>query len=480
MKIFSLGFQYTVSYLILTIAILLLLNTYGYSVIYGHLLSNQETVLYEESETLAKQILPGSLSLSDSGNILQSQLKTLQTLNSIRVWLVDENGQILIDNNSESKTIGENIREYDKKFLANRSISGKYPQNLMETPMLSVIYPLTESYKITGYLVLMYPLDSLETQTQEVLDTIIICYIIVLCLTALIFVYLHHQTVRPLKKMTIAAKEYADGHFDYPMVKINGKDQADLANAIQYLAERMSNINEYQKRFLANVSHDFRSPLTSIKGYTEAIADGTIPPEMQEKYLGIILFEVERLRKLTSNLLDLNQFESNGMMIEITSFDINQAIKETLETFEPQCEKKQISINLIVENNKLIVNADLPKIQRVVQNLIDNAIKFSKQGSEIEVHITEQQHKCFVSVKDHGMGIQKEDLNKIWIRFYKGDTSRGKDKTGTGLGLSITKEIIEAHGENINVISTEGVGTEFIFSLSITEQNKTSDTEDTN
>lgn len=472
MKIFSLGFQYIISYLILTIAILLLLNTYGYSVIYGHLLSNQETVLYEEAETLAKQVLPQVGNLNDSGRILQNQLEALQTLNHIRIWLVDENGQILMDNDSQNTKAGENIRDYDKKFLANRSISGKHPEKLIEKPMLSVIYPLTGSYKITGYFVLMYPINSLETQTEEVLDTIIICYIIVFCLTGLIFVYLHHQTVRPLKKMTIAAKEYADGHFDYPMVKMNGQDQADLATAIQYLAEKMSSMNEYQKRFLANVSHDFRSPLTSIKGYTEAIADGTIPPEMQEKYFNIILFEVERLRKLTSNLLDLNQFESNGMIIEITSFDINQAIKETVETFEPQCEKKQISINLIFESTKLIVDADLPKIQRVIQNLIDNAIKFSKQESEIEVHTTEQQHKCFISVKDHGMGIPKEDLSKIWIRFYKGDTSRGKDKTGTGLGLSITKEIIEAHGENINVISTEGVGTEFIFSLPVTQEEK--------
>lgn len=469
MKIFSLGFQYIVSYLILTIAILFLLNTYGYSVIYGHLSSNQETVLYEEAENLVKQSISQTVTLDDSKRILQSHLESLRTLNHIRIWLTDANGQILMDNDRENSKTGYNILKYDDEFLSNRSISGKHPKKLMETPMLSVIYPLANYHEITGYLVLMYPLNSLEEQTEEVLDTIIICYIIVLCLTGLIFVYLHHQTVRPLKKMTIAAKEYADGHFDYPMVKMNGQDQAELGAAIQYLAEKMNSMNEYQKRFLANVSHDFRSPLTSIKGYTEAMADGTIPPEMQEKYFNIILFEVERLRKLTSNLLDLNQFESNGMMIEITSFDINQAIKETVETFEPQCEKKQISINLIFEYPELMVDADLTKIQRVIQNLIDNAIKFSKTESEIEVHTTAKQHKCFISVKDHGMGIKKEDISKIWTRFYKGDTSRGKDKTGTGLGLSITKEIIEAHNENINVISTEGVGTEFIFSLPITK-----------
>ena len=201
-----------------------------------------------------------------------------------------------------------------------------------------------------------------------------------------------------------------------------------------------------------------------------AIADGTIPPEMQAKYLDIILFEVDRLHKLTNQLLELNQFDSNGMMIEISSFDINMVIKETVETFETQCEKKQISVDFILDTQTIYVDADLPKIQRVIQNLLDNAIKFSKSGSTIEIHTTEQQHKCFISVKDHGIGIPREDIHKIWTRFYKGDLSRGKNKTGTGLGLSITKEIIEAHGENINVISTEGAGTEFLFSLPVTEE----------
>lgn len=469
MKIFSLGFQFIISYLVLAISILLLLNTYGNTVIYGHLIESQETRLYEEAIHIASY-LPTSADSQTSQQDLEQQFEAFQSLNNMRIWITDSSGTILIDSDSQKKQTGKNIPKYDPSFLNQQTISGKYPKELIQTPMLSVIYPITRSMQMNGYIVLMSPIQAIEEQTTQVLNTIIICYIITLCLTALVFVYLNHQTVRPLKKMTVAAQQYADGHFDYPMVKMNGQDQAALGSAIQYLAEKMQTMNEYQKQFLANVSHDFRSPLTSIKGYAEAIADGTIPPEMQEKYLGIILFEVDRLHKLTNQLLELNQFDSKGMMLEISSFDINKAIKETVETFETQCAKKKISVDLILDSQTIQVDADLPKIQRVLQNLLDNAIKFSKSDSTIEITTTEKQHKCFISIRDHGIGIPKEDIHKIWTRFYKGDLSRGKNKTGTGLGLSITKEIIEAHGENINVISTEGAGTEFLFSLPVTPE----------
>ena len=219
------------------------------------------------------------------------------------------------------------------------------------------------------------------------------------------------------------------------------------------------------------MSHDFRSPLTSIKGYIEAILDGTIPYEMQDKYLNIILFETERLNKLTNSLLELNKFGSHGKTIlYMKSFDINYIIRMTALTFEGICREKHISIELILSGKTLFVTADMEKIQQVIYNLTDNAIKFSHPDSSITIETTEKNDKVFISVKDSGIGIPNDSLKKIWERFYKTDVSRGKDKRGTGLGLAIVREIIQAHDENINVISTEGVGTEFIFTLSVTKE----------
>ena len=157
------------------------------------------------------------------------------------------------------------------------------------------------------------------------------------------------------------------------------------------------------------------------------------------------------------------------MLLDKTSFDINRIIRNVAASFEGTCRRKTIAIELILTGDELLVIADIGKIQQVLYNLLDNAIKFSHQDSVIKIETTEKHNKIFVSVKDSGIGIPKDDLKLIWDRFYKSDLSRGKDKKGTGLGLSITREIIHAHGEHINVISTEGVGTEFIFSLPVTE-----------
>ena len=231
------------------------------------------------------------------------------------------------------------------------------------------------------------------------------------------------------------------------------------------LSDELDKMGDYQKKFVANVSHDFRSPLTSIKGYVEAIMDGTIPPEMQDRYLKIVVDETERLEKLTQSLLTLDKMDSGGRPLIKSVFDINDTIKSTVATFEGICRKKRIGFELHLLSGPLLVHADKEQIQQVLYNLIDNAIKFSRNDSSIKLETSERHGTVFVSVRDSGIGISKGSINKIWDRFYKQDSSRGRDRKGTGLGLSIVKEIITAHNQNINVISTEGVGTEFIFTL---------------
>jgi signal transduction histidine kinase len=159
-----------------------------------------------------------------------------------------------------------------------------------------------------------------------------------------------------------------------------------------------------------------------------------------------------------------------GVVLEKSVFDINQVIRDTAASAEVQLMNKNISLELVLTGEEFMVEADMGKIQQVLYNLLDNAIKFSHHDGHIKIETTEKHQKVFISVKDNGIGIPKDSLKLIWDRFYKTDLSRGKDKKGTGLGLSITKEIITAHGEHINVISTEGVGTEFIFSLPIADE----------
>ncbi|MCI8337545.1 MAG: HAMP domain-containing histidine kinase [Lachnospiraceae bacterium] len=457
--------RFMLGYLMLLVAGLGILDVGGDKIIYQRIVEQQTDLLYEEAREICVEYVPNIRVLETRGATLERQFRSLGKLTQTRIWVVSSAGEILLDSERKQSCKGENINSHDEKFLENQSLTGKRPAGLLEESVVSVIYPVTEWLETNGYVVAMKPDEEMHSRAYRYTDGLMVCYLAVMFLVGLVLLYLYVQSVYPLKKLTQATKKCADGSFDNLVVKKLPREQKEMADAINYLSDRVNTMNEYQKKFIANVSHDFRSPLTSIKGYVEAMADGTIPPEKQGKYLDIILFEVERLTKLTGNLLELNQLDCRGMTLDWSEFDINEAIKQTSASFEQRCREKRISLDLVFEKPICMVWGDMGKIQQVVQNILDNAIKFSHHDSVVEVHTARQSHKVFVSVKDHGIGIPKESISKVWSRFYKTDLSRGKDKTGTGLGLSITKEIVDAHGENINVISTEGVGTEFLFSL---------------
>lgn len=283
---------------------------------------------------------------------------------------------------------------------------------------------------------------------------------------AIAFFIIYVMNIVPLKKICDAAKRFSIHRTNAPIILHTHDEYQELAEALNLIGDDLNNFDTYQRAFISNISHDFRSPLTSIHGYTQAMLDGTIPYESQEKYLNIILSETERLTNLTSNLLELNSFNQNKILLDLTDFDIHQTIIQTVNTLEGTASKKGISFILDFNStDELIVNADEGKIHQVLYNLIDNAVKFSHNNSEVKIGTKKKGDKIFVSVKDSGIGIPKKSLNKVFDRFYKTDISRGKDKRGTGLGLAISQEIIRSHNQTINVVSTEGVGTEFIFTL---------------
>lgn len=283
---------------------------------------------------------------------------------------------------------------------------------------------------------------------------------------AVSFFLIYAMNIIPLRRLCNAAKHFSIHQKNEPITLHTSDEFGDLAGALNIIAEDLNNFDDYQRAFISNISHDFRSPLTSIHGYAQAMLDGTIPYEAQEKYLNIILSETDRLTNLTSNLLELNSFNGDNVLLDITTFNICETIVQTVNTLEGTAAKKEISFVLDYNTQKeLLVEADESKIHQVLYNLIDNAVKFSHNNSEIKISLRKKGAKVFVSVKDSGIGIPKESLNKVFDRFYKTDISRGKDKRGTGLGLSISKEIIQAHNQTINVVSTVDVGTEFVFTL---------------
>ena len=422
--------------------------------------------LYQEANLIATDYLPKYFSEQTSLYDVHTQLDGMQIHLDAAVWFVDREGHLITSAEADRyPSAPYQITDFNPAEIGSSQYSVGDYHGYFSEDVFTVIAPVIQDYSPKGYLLIHKDLKQTEYMESLFLRTTYITVIVIYILSFMILLAFQFFVYRPLSRVTEAARQYASGNLDYE-IPVNTEDEMGyLSASLNYMSSQLRDMEDYQKKFVANVSHDFRSPLTSIKGYIEAMCDGTIPPELHEKYLKIILFETERLTDLTQDLLTLNEFDNKNHLLNREKFDIHEMIKNVAASFEGICTQKKISIELVFATKHLEVMADKRKIQQVLYNLLDNAIKFSDMESIIVLETTDRGDKIYTSVKDNGIGIPRSALNKIWERFYKTDLSRGKDKKGTGLGLAIVKEAIQAHGENINVISTEGVGTEFIFSL---------------
>lgn len=462
----TLYLKFLLAYLIFGFFGFIAVATFVSNMTLEHLKREKADSLYKEATLIANTYASGLYNNQTSLDTVKTQLDALDTYLSSTVWIINPSGRIILDSSApvdiDNPIIVEN---FDPTITAGSYYTtGNFFGSFSEET-LSVFAPITSHFKVNGYVVIHMPMNTIRQSADSLLNISYILLIIMLLLSMIILFFFTEMVYIPLRKITYATEQYASGNMHYEFQVESDDEMGYLAASLSYMASEIAKSEDSQKKFVANVSHDFRSPLTSIKGYLEAMLDGTIPPEMHEKYLLIVLNETERLTKLTNGLLQLNNLNTKGMLLSRTDFDINQMIRNTAATFEGTCQKKMIGIKLVLTGEQMIVNADPDKIQQVLYNLLDNAIKFSHNDSIIKIETIEKSSTILVSIKDYGIGIPKDSLKLIWDRFYKTDLSRGKDKKGTGLGLSIVKEIIHAHGENINVVSTEGVGSEFIFTL---------------
>ena len=470
----SLNIKYLLSFLVFGLCCFLCISTVTSQLMMKNAVSSKADAFYREGLCLSDQYVVSYFEAPETRKNLstvQSHLTSLDIYLNADIWLISRDGEVILDSGS-STVLAERrlIPEFNSvlpggKYYMTGDFFGMYSE---ET--LSVLIPVSHNYHVRGYIAIHTPMSVIVQEKEGYLMSFYITMILLLVMTFLFAAFHWLMICLPIYRMQKTAMEYALGNYNVP-VRMNREDELGfLADTMDFMAESLKDHEEDQRKLISNISHDFRSPLTSIKGYIEAMLVGTIPFEMQEKYLNIVLRETERLTKLTSGLLTLNSMDPKQNRLCRTRFDINTVIKNTAATFEGTCTARNISIELLFTDWESYVYADMGKIQQVLYNLIDNAIKFSRPDSVITIETTVKYEKIFVSVRDTGVGIPKDSLKKIWERFYKTDTSRGRDKKGTGLGLAIVKEIIQLHDENINVVSTEGVGTEFIFSLKRAEE----------
>ncbi|MDV2581474.1 HAMP domain-containing sensor histidine kinase [Alkalibacillus haloalkaliphilus] len=308
-------------------------------------------------------------------------------------------------------------------------------------------------------LMAFYDLNHEYTQLAVMLLT---PFVITLMIMTVIVWAISRKITAPLKELNDVALKLAEGDFSKKAKPKSNDEIAQLGETFNYMAEELESLEDMRRDFIANVSHDLRSPLTSIKGFLVALIDDTIPNNERTHYYHIMKDETERLIKLVNDLLDMTQLQSGTVKIHKSRYDISEQVRQIVARMEPQFNEKELEVDLSLE--EVEINADKDRIDQLLVNLIQNALQFSKANTTVSIQTKIVENGVAISVTDEGEGIRQEDLKMIFERFYKSDTSRSS-KVGTGIGLSIVQSIADLHDAKVDVTSQQGKGTTFSVTL---------------
>ena len=291
---------------------------------------------------------------------------------------------------------------------------------------------------------------------------------------ALIFCFMglfSYQLTKPLGQMAKAAKAFGKGDFSI-RVNVKGNDEiGELARSFNTMADSLAASEGMRRAFVANVSHELKTPMTTIAGFIDGILDGTIPKERQSYYLNIVTVEVKRLSRLVTSMLALSRIDSGELKMVSQKFNISDTVLNTFLTFEQKLEERKINVIGLDELEPLYVEGDPDMLHQVVYNLVENASKFTNVGGDITVKTEDKGEEALISITNTGDGIPPEQIGFIFDRFYKTDKSRSHDKNGMGLGLYLVRSIIRQHGGDISAKSVEGEYTTFEFNIPKTKNN---------
>ncbi len=324
----------------------------------------------------------------------------------------------------------------------------------------------TVSY-ISGYMFVCSPAESLTSMLSVITQFYFIAVGVVL-IVALVFVYAGTKTqARPMREIKTALENFSKGDFS-SRVRVKGNDEvARLCASFNEMADTLEQVESSRRGFMANISHDLKTPMTSICGFIDGILDGTIPPERSGQYLQRVSVEMKRLSRLVHSILDVTRLEGGQVDIVRVDLNINEIIRQVMLSFERSIEDKQIDIELPADEG-LTVRADEDSVYRIMTNLIGNAVKFTPNGGSIRVSVERYQRQhALIRVRNTGEGIAENELPHLFERFYKSDKSRGLDKEGTGLGLYIAKMLVTLNNGEIGATSEQGRYTEFYFTLEL-------------
>ena len=433
----------------------------------------------------ARELSVIAVAYSDGGDLrapeLSMTLSAVACSNGEHIFITDTDGvvQSCSDPDFTCEHIGMSL---DRDFMAALPRSGSYSElgrmnGMYAQQRYSVVTALCSSDGAPlGYLFVSRDTHEALSVWQSILPLFFLISLFVLILSLSFSLANSHVQSQPLREMAEAARRYGRGDLSV-RVGISDRDDeiGELAEAFNSMAESLEKAESRRDEFIANVSHELKSPMTTIAGFADGILDGTIPPENERKYLQTISSETKRLSRLVRSMLELSRLQATDTAELLRqSFDIGEVLRRTLLSFADKIESRSLDVSFQVPEEAIYVLGNSDAITQVVYNLFDNAVKFSREGTELGVSLWKDSSKAYVSVRNHGATIPESEIPLLFDRFHKSDRSRSQDRDGVGLGLYIVKTILKNHGEDIAVTSRQGV-TDFVFSLSLKQETKKSD-----
>lgn len=430
--------------------------------------------IYSQTNNIKKQgsEIVDLLNQGTSIRELEGQIEEFNLRYNSNVEIYSANGKRLYGYDFGPRMMGMAMdkQQIFGEVMEGNTVVRQVQHNRFNTNILFVGLPVGKPGEITGVFMVSAALASVKEATSIIKEQLMIVTAILVFISLFLTYFFSRAFTKPILLINEAADKMAKGNLSVK-VEVNSRDELGmLADTINNLSVQLQKIEQLRKELIANVSHEFRTPLSLIKGYAETIRDvsGGIA-EKRNKQLEIILEETDRLKNMVDDTLNLSQMQSQNFELNQGSFDIVSTIKNVMNRFLYIQEKSGVKLEMEVDGEVLVVNGDESRIEQVLYNLVNNAFNHTQRGGLVAVRAAHDGKTVKVEVEDNGEGIPEKDLPFIWDRFYKVSGKEGEESKGTGLGLAIAKSILEAHGSRYGVESKLGEGTKFWFTLNRTE-----------
>ena len=396
---------------------------------------------------------------------------TAALISEMDILVCDTDGHVLLttDTSMEGKTVLIPPAVMDK-VLTNGTWAGSSRLDQIYSSKqfiggVSVVNPMTG--ETLGAVFTVSTSASIDNLWRAFAGLLLMTSCVVLMISFMASSITNMRQIKPIREMAQATRQYAEGDFDIRMNDYGREDEiGELAASFNNMAESLQQTERQRREFIANISHELKTPMTTIAGYTDGILDGTIPPENEKQYLQIISDESRRLSRLVRRMLDVSQLQAMDPLRGGNHFDLCESMRRVLISMEKKINDRHLDVDADIPDEPILVLGDNDMITQVIYNLLENAAKFAREGSTLYLGVTMMDGKARVTVRNVGDTIPAEELPLLFERFHKSDKSRSEDKDGYGLGLYIVKTILRQHKEEINVTSENGVTT-FTFSLRV-------------